>query len=110
MGGATVAKTGYPKWARRMWYDAEAIYMEMPVVGHPPMIMKYPHTEGGLTAALKMMKVVYDAAGPHRERNGWSLDHKIIQRDRPGAKPKPVVSTESRSIARRVLKKLGMIG
>lgn len=104
-----VAKTGYPKWARRMWYDAEAIYMEMPVVGSHPIILKYRHTEAGLTEALKMMKVVYDKAGPHREKNGWSLDHPIIQRESRG-KPGPSMTTESRSIAHRVLKKLGMIG
>jgi hypothetical protein len=92
-----------------MWHDAEAIYMEMPVVGHPPIIMKYPHTEGGLTAALKMMKVTYDAAGPHRERNGWDLGHKIIKRERQGQKPAPKTTPESRSIARNILKKLGMI-
>jgi hypothetical protein len=103
------AKTGHPAWARLMWHDADAIYMEMPVTGHPPIIMKFRHTEGGLTEALKMMKVVYDAAGPHRQRNGWNLDHPIIQRDRPGAKPKPKMTTESRSIARSVLKKLGLI-
>ena len=106
---ATPAKTGHPAWARMMWHDSEAIYMEMPVVGHPPIIMKYPHTEGGLTAALKMMKVTYDAAGPHRERNGWQTDHPIIKRSREGAKPLPKVTTESRSLARSILKKLGMI-
>lgn len=104
-----VAKTGYPPWARRMWYDAEAIYLEMPVVGHPPIIMKYPATEGGLTKALNMMKVTYDKAGPHRERNGWKTDHEIIKREREGQLPKPRVSKESRNLARDILKKLGMI-
>ena len=102
------AKTGYPKWARRMWFDNEAIYMEMPVVGQVPIIMKFPWTDAGLNKALKLMKVTYDAAGPHRERNGWNLNHPVIKREVRG-KPAPVVTTESRSIARTILKKLGMI-
>lgn len=109
MGGATVAKTGYPKWARRMWYDAEAIYLEMPVVGHPPIIMKFDWTDAGLNKALNFMKVTYDKAGPHREKNGWKTDHDVIKRERAGQLPKPRVGKESRSLARDILKKLGMI-
>jgi hypothetical protein len=105
---ATPAKSGAPPWARKMWYDAEAIYIEMPVTGHPPIIMKYRWTEGGLSEALKMMKVVYDKAGPHREKNGYNLDHSIIKREVRG-KPAPTVNPKSRNIARNILKKLGMI-
>jgi len=101
-------KTGAPPWARLTWYDSEAIYMELPVVGHPPIIQKFLWTDAGLNKALKLMKVEYDAAGPHRERNGWSLDHPIIKREVRG-KPAPVATKESRSIARSILKKLGMI-
>jgi hypothetical protein len=83
--------------------------MEMPVVGHPPIIQKFLWTDAGLNKALKMMKVTYDAAGPHRQKNGWSTDHPIIKRKKYG-KPVPVATPQSRSIARSILKKLGMIG
>jgi hypothetical protein len=105
---ATPAKSGAPAWARLVWYDAEAIYMEMPVAGHPPIIMKFDWTDGGLDKCRKTMKEVYDAAGPHRENNGWNLDHPIIHREARG-KPAPKVDPKSRNIARNILKKLGMI-
>jgi hypothetical protein len=104
-----LAKTGHPPWARMMWYDAEAVYLEMPVKDSHPIIMKYPFTDAGLFKALQMMKKVYDSAGPHRDKNGWNLDHPIIKREREGAKPKPVLTTESRGVARAILRKLGMI-
>lgn len=106
----TFAKTGYPKWARRMWYDAGNIYLEMPVVGKPPIIMKFIGTEGGLSKALDFMRVQYDKAGPHRDKNGWKLDHEVIKRERAGQKEAPRPTEARRSFARDILKKLGMIG
>jgi hypothetical protein len=105
-------KTGHPPWARLAWYDAEAIYIEMPVIGSHPIIMKYSFSDDGLLKALKMMKTVYDAAGPHREANGWNLDHPVVKRIAQGSKigrAAPKVTEESRGIAHRLLKKMGMI-
>jgi hypothetical protein len=83
--------------------------MEMPVKGAPPIIMKFDFSDGGLDKCRKTMKAVYDAAGPHRQKNGWSTDHPVIKREKHG-KPAPVATPQSRSIARQILKKLGMIG
>jgi hypothetical protein len=105
----TFAEVSAPPWARKMWCDNRFIYMEMPVVDHPPITLKWSFAEGGLSQALKMMRQVEQAAAPLRKQNGHyqTGDHPVIKRSR--SKPKLEQSPESRSIAWKVLKKLGMI-
>ena len=105
----TYASTSAPPWARKMWYDSNHIYVEMPVVGHPPITLQFDWTDAGLNKALKLMRKVAETSAEYQGKNGWSKPHPIVKRQREGQKPKPVVTTESRSIARMVLKKLRMI-
>lgn len=56
---AQACSTGAPPWARLTWHDANFIYMEFPMVGASPYIMKFSTCEGGLTSALNIMKRLY---------------------------------------------------
>lgn len=101
-----VADTSAPPWARKMWYDSNHIYLEMPVKDSVPITLKYSWTEDGLSKALKMMKHVAETDSRYAPRNGKTvLDHPIIKR------PKEQVQStvESRSKARELLKRKGII-
>lgn len=56
---AQACSTGAPPWARLTWHDANFIYMEFPMAGASPYIMKFSTCEGGLTSALNIMKRLY---------------------------------------------------
>lgn len=98
-----------PPWARYMWFDSEHIYIEMPVTDGPPIILKERWTEAGLNKMLHLMKRTAEVSAAYQGKNGWEKPHPIVRRPRDPAKPKPEMSTESRSTARNILKKLGMI-
>lgn len=102
----TVAPTSAPPWARKMWFDTEHIYMEMPVIGSHPITLKEKWTEGGLSKMLKLMRRVAEESVNYVPRNGKTvLDHPIIKR------PKEQVQStvEGRSKARELLKRKGII-
>lgn len=56
---AQACSSGAPPWARLTWHDANFIYMEFPMAGASPYIMKFSTCEGGLTSALNIMKRLY---------------------------------------------------
>lgn len=104
----TTLPSGAPPWARKLWYDNQAIYLEMPVVNHPPIIMKFDWTDAGLNKALKMMRQVAETSAEYQGKNGWAKPHPIVKVVN-NPKVKPAMTTESRSIAREILRKLRMI-
>lgn len=105
----TFAPAAAPPWARKMWYDSENIYIEMPVVDHPPIVLKFAWTDAGLNKALKLMRKVAETSAEYQGKNGWVKPHPVVKRFQRDVKPKPEMTTESRGIARNLLKKLGMI-
>jgi hypothetical protein len=106
---SNIAPTGAPPWARKLWYDSASIYLEMPVTDHPPIILKFDFTDAGLSKALKMMKQVAETSAEYAGKNGWERPHPVVKRFTQNAKPAPQMTTESRSLARDILRKLRMI-
>ena len=53
----TFAPSGRPRWAVWSWVDHNNVFVEIPILGKPPFISKYPKTPDGLSRALAdMMK------------------------------------------------------
>jgi len=100
--------TGRPPWAVVMWADESSIYMELPVKDSPPYIQKFPYSEAGLSKALNTMHNVYEKLGAHEKKNGGKriVTHPLLEK----RKPKDAFSTDQRTAARDVLRKLGLIG
>lgn len=108
---AQACSTGAPLWARLTWHDANFIYMEFPMANSAPYIMKFSTCEGGLTAALNIMKRLYQdcdvAAREHYRRPSGGYTIKRSKRD---IKSPPTPATEAQASAvRAILRKGGYI-
>lgn len=90
-----------PPWSVVCWVDDNFVYTEVPCVSGPPLIQKYPLTEGGLSRALNFLRAF------HREHQPAGGDYKItlqakITRDAPKG------SDAQREKAREILRKLNI--
>lgn len=103
--------TAAPAWAIVTWVDDNWVYTQIPSTkGEPPFIQKYPLTSTGLGSALALMREI------HREQNPPGLGHAFTFEGRKprkipakGKAKQPVGTPEQRELARRVLKKLGIL-
>lgn len=99
--------TAAPTWARKVWADSENIYLEIPAVGDaPPFIQKYSKSDQGLSKALALICLAFDAQAP---KGGTYpiAKHPLVNRAKPGILN---YSEGSRERAREVLQKLKLIG
>lgn len=100
----TPATKAAPPWARTVWSDANAIYVEVPDAGGgPPYILKFSHSEGGLGKALALLRSAHERA----DKTNYSTP-KDDPRIKRGVKSFAFTDSQ-RDDARAVLKKLGMI-
>jgi len=100
------ADTSAPPWARKVWFDTENLYLEMPVVGQAPITMKFSFTEDGLSKALKTIRHVAEVSAAYAPRNGKTvLDHPIVKRPKERYKS----TLEDRAKAVDVLRKAGVL-
>lgn len=101
----TPASTARPPWARMVWSDANAIFVEIPdASGGPPYVMKFSHTDGGLSKCLNLLRSAHDRA----DRTNYTTP-----KDDPRIKRKGMTfgfNDSQRDSARAVLRKLKMIG
>lgn len=61
----TIARTAAPANALRMWSDNRYVYAEIPAkLGGLPHVMKFSHTEGGMSKALHLLQSRAEHAEP----------------------------------------------
>lgn len=98
----TFATSAKPPNAISVWSDIRNVYCEIPAKEGPPLILKYPFSEAGLTKVLALMKkqaLAFDPKGGF-----YSIPAPKI------TTPKPATFTETqRATARDILKKQGLI-
>lgn len=99
----TSAKTFCPPSAIRVWSDTRFIYAEIPASdGGVPLILKYAHSEGGLTKVLALMTkqaLAFDPKGGF-----YAMPSPKI------TKPaKPVATDAQQALALEVLRKVGIL-
>ena len=99
----TTAQSARPPWARMVWSDATAIYVEVPdAAGGAPYILKYEHSDGGLSKALSLLRNAHERA----DRTNYSTP-----KDDPRIKTKSFDFTqEQRQSARDILRRRGIVG
>lgn len=102
---STTAPHASPPWARTVWADASAIFVEVPdASGGAPYVMKFSRSENGLGKALELLRSAYERA----DRTNYSTP-----KDDPRIKRKGqtfAFNDSQRDNARAVLRKLKMIG
>lgn len=98
----TTSTKAAPPWARTVWSDANAIFVEIPDAGGgPPYVMRFDHTDGGLSKCLNLLRSAHDRA----DRTNYSTP-----KDDPRIKKAKFGFNDSqREGARAVLKRLKMI-
>lgn len=101
----TPASSARPPWARTVWSDSLAIYVEVPDAGGgPPYILKFDHSDNGLGKALHLLRSAFERA----DRTNYTTpgdDSRIKRQGRSFA------FTESqRASVREILRKRRMIG
>lgn len=62
----TFAQSFTPSWAVTCWCDDAHVYVMIPATNAPPLIQKYPLTEGGLSKAINILRVQRQALGHGR--------------------------------------------
>ena len=98
---ADAARSARPPWALTCWVDDNFIYSEVPCANGPPLIQKYPLTEGGLSHALNFLRTF------HRKHQPTGGDYKItLQANIKRAKPEG--NEAQRAKAREILRKLNI--
>lgn len=107
---AQASTSGAPPWARLTWHDANYIYMEFPMANAAPYIMKFSKTEGGLTAALNIMKRLYqDCDVQARETYRKPSGGYTVKRTRTPPKVSSPATEAQAEAVRAMLRKGGYI-
>lgn len=107
---AQACSTGAPPWARLTWHDANFIYMEFPMAGASPYIMKFSTCEGGLTSALNIMKRLYqDCDVQAKEHYRKPTGGYTIKRTRTPPKVASPATEAQTEAVRAILRKGGYI-
>lgn len=95
---ASALTTARPPAAAIAWATRDAIFVEIPCKGGPPLIVRYHKTVDGLQQALN---IIIDNHEP---------THRTISADHPAIKrPKATFTEAQREGVREMLKKLGVI-
>lgn len=59
----TPASSARPPWARMVWSDSNSIFVEVPASdGGVPFILKFDHSDGGLSKALLLLRDAHERA------------------------------------------------
>lgn len=98
-----------PPYAVTIWTDAQNIYVHVPAkqASHPPLILKYALTEGGMAKALAFTQKSYRDSQP---KGGYSTYTMPPQAPGHVAKSKTAAkyTAEDRAKASELLRKLGL--
>lgn len=101
----TPASTARPPWARMVWSDSNSIFVEVPdASGGAPYILKFDHSDGGLSKALLLLRNAHERA----DRTNYTTP-----KDDPRIKRKGLTfgfNESQRASARDILRKRGLIG
>jgi hypothetical protein len=90
-----------PPWAVTCWSDAGSIFVELPAAENRVYIMKFPHTEAGLSKVLNLLQ----KRKAERPLNGAKAPKLLAEPTK--LRPKP--TAEELATATAILRKLGMI-
>ena len=91
-----------PAWAVTCWCDDDAVYTAIPTKAGPPLIQRYPLTEGGMTKAINILRVQRKAISKGRVHKESNPPITRFQ------KPKPL-NDKDRAMALAILKKVGIL-
>lgn len=92
--------TARPPWAVTAWCDTRYVYVEFPVKGSIPFVMKFALSEAGLSKALWLLRERHEAGHPLRMEKDT---HPRINR------PKPIATEAQRVTVLSILKKNGLV-
>lgn len=98
-----------PPYAVTMWTDGRDIFVALPLTaGGPPYITRYPLAEGGLTAALNVLRKRRAEVASEGNLLDFTQAHPLVKRSKAQERLYAETTESQRANAMAVLARLGI--